>query len=242
MSYIWQNALFLLLGTAIGSFLLIFWKKPFDYNTSLAFSGGVMLVASFMSLIIPGIESGGFFITTLGILLGFALLGLVENLFPHEHILKGYEGKISFGKSKRLLLIAFGIFIHNIPEGLSVGVATAYSDKVGRDLAIAISLQDVPEGLVVSLPLYLMTGSIFIPILIGLLSGLLESAFAVLGYFTIEVFKGLLSFALGFGGGAMLYVTIKEVFPEVYAEGVSHIRATVGFLLGFVVMLFLDTL
>ncbi len=242
MNPILYSSALLFVGTALGSLLVLLWRKPFSYHTALSFSGGVMLVASFLSLIVPGIEKGGFLPTSAGILTGFALLGFIENLFPHEHTLKGYEGRLTLGRSRRLLLIALGVIIHNIPEGLSVGIAGAHSDRLGQDLAIAIAIQDMPEGLVVSLTLYLMTSSLSLPILVGVLSGLLESAFALLGYLFFETFGEYLAFGLGFGGGAMLYVTVKEVFPEVYADEKANLRVTLGFLAGFMLMLLLDTL
>ncbi len=241
MSYLF-NAFIVFLGTALGSALIIFWRRAFNYSVALSFSGGVMLVASFSSLIIPGIEKGGFFLTSIGILMGFVFLGVLENIFPHEHILKGYEGMLSMHKMKKLFLITIGVIIHNIPEGLSVGIASAYSQEVGLDLAIAIAIQDIPEGLIISLALYFAKMSLLVPILIGVLSGVVEAIPAILGYWAFEILKDFIAVGLGFGGGAMIYVTVKEIFPEVYAQHNDQLKVTVGFLIGFMLMLFLDTL
>lgn len=234
------QAILLTFGTFLGSLLAVLLKKPlFSVSLSLAFSGGVMLVASFTSLILPGIQLGGFWKVALGVCAGFAFMAFVENLVPHEHTVKGREG-LSAQRVSRLYLIVLAVVVHNVPEGLSVGIASAYSTQKGWETAIAIALQDIPEGLVVSLPLMLISGGIIFPMLAGFLSGFLESLFALLGYGFFELFRELLSAGMGFGGGAMVYITVKEVFPEAYAEG-RHTLSTLAFLAGFLLMLFLDT-
>jgi ZIP family zinc transporter len=154
---IWLASLLLVIGTALGSFIVLFFRGTAlsSLNVSLSFAGGVMLTASFTSLILPAVEKGGFSKTALGVILGFGVMALVERLFPHEHPNIGQEGILPL-KMKKLTLIVVGIIIHNIPEGLSVGIATAYSGKDGLATALAISIQDIPEGLVVSLPIYSM--------------------------------------------------------------------------------------
>jgi len=142
------NSFLLIVGTTVGSLLIFIKRKPFSYlNVSLAFAGGVMLTASFTSLILPGIETGGFFKTALGIVLGFALMGFIERLFPHEHVSMGREGLLKL-RVKRLTLLVIGITIHNIPEGLSVGISTVYSNKEGFTTALRlfekIPHRDVP--------------------------------------------------------------------------------------------------
>ncbi len=233
-------SLLLLLGTFLGSLLAVIFRRPLlSVGIALAFTGGVMLVASFTSLILPGLEIGSFYEVSAGIVLGFVLMGLLEGLVPHEHTLKGTEG-LSPQKISRLYLIVLAVIIHNIPEGLSVGIASAYSENKGFETAIAIALQDVPEGFVVSLPLMVITGKVLMPLWVGFLSGLLEALFAIVGYAFFEVFGSLLAMGLGFGGGAMIYITAKEVFPEAYAEG-KHTQSTIAFLFGLLLMLFLDT-
>ncbi|MFN3598777.1 MAG: ZIP family metal transporter [Aquificaceae bacterium] len=233
-------SLFLLLGTFLGSFLAVVFKRSFiGISTSLALTGGVMLVASFTSLILPGIELGGFSKVALGIIFGFGVMALIEGIVPHEHTLKGKEG-LTQHRINKLYLVVLAVIIHNIPEGLSVGIASAYSIQEGFKTSIAIALQDIPEGLVVSLPLMVISGKVIMPLWVGFLSGLLEAFFALAGFVFFEHFKNLLAFGLGFGGGAMVYITAKEVFPEAYAEG-KHTQSTIAFLLGLLLMLLLDT-
>ncbi|MEN3028226.1 MAG: ZIP family metal transporter [Aquificaceae bacterium] len=230
----------LTLGTFLGSLFALFLRNsPIGVGVSLSFTGGVMLVASFTSLILPGLEVGTFLEVAFGIVLGFALMALLENLVPHEHTLKGREG-FSFKRVDRLYLIVLAIVLHNIPEGLSVGISSAYSLEKGFETAVAIALQDMPEGLVVSLPLMVITGKLMMPLWVGLFSGLLETLFSIAGFFLFETFKETLAVGLGFGGGAMVYITAKEVFPEAYAEG-KHTQSTLAFLLGLLLMLFLDS-
>ncbi|WP_333783963.1 ZIP family metal transporter [Thermocrinis sp.] len=235
------NSFLLVVGTTVGSMLILLRKKPFSYiNEALAFAGGVMLTASFTSLILPGVETGGFFKTALGIVLGFVFMGFIERLFPHEHAFMGQEGLLKL-RMKRLTLLVIGVIIHNIPEGLSVGISTAYSSKEGLITAFAISIQDIPEGLVVSLPIYALTGAMSTAIMLGFFSGLVEGIFSLAGFLFMKGFMQTLAVGLGFGGGAMLYVTVKEVFPEAYSEG-SGFYTTLSFLFGVLVMLFLDTM
>ena len=235
------NSLLLLLGTTVGSLIILVRKKSFSHiNTSLAFAGGVMLTASFTSLILPGIARGGFFMTAVGIILGFIVMGLIERLSPHEHILM-QEDVILKLRTKRLTLLVVGIVIHNIPEGLSVGISTVYSHKEGFITALAIAIQDIPEGFVVSLPIYALTGRAGTAIALGFLSGLVEGFFSFVGFLFLKGLTQSLAVGLGFGGGAMLYVTVKEVFPEAYSDGGS-VYTTLSFLLGVLTMLFLDTI
>jgi len=174
-------------------------KTSPSLNVSLSFAGGVMLTASFTSLILPAVEKGGFFKTALGVTIGFGFMAFVERLFPHEHTIIGQEGILPL-KMKKLTLIVVGIIIHNIPEGLSVGIATAYSGEDGLATALAISLQDVPEGLVVSLPIYALGGGMGTALAIGFLSGAIEGLFSLLGFGFMRVFEGSLPVGMDFGG------------------------------------------
>jgi ZIP family zinc transporter len=238
---IWLASLLLVIGTALGSFMVLFFRETAlsSLNVSLSFAGGVMLTASFTSLILPAVEKGGFFKTALGVTIGFGVIAFVERLFPHEHPTMGQEGILPL-KMKKLILIVVGIIIHNIPEGLSVGITTAHSGKDGLATALAISLQDIPEGLVVSLPIYALGGGMITALAVGFLRDAIEGLFSLLGFGFMRAFEGSLPVGMGFGGGAMLYITVKEVFPEAYSEGRTF-ATTLGFLAGVLLMLFLET-
>ncbi|SNZ09701.1 zinc transporter, ZIP family [Persephonella hydrogeniphila] len=232
-----------MLLTALGSVVAVLFKRlpEWGLDFSMAFSGGVMLVASFTSLILPSIEIGGAGITISGIISGFLLIYLIEKITPHEdYILKFNKGNVEKEKLKSIFLIVSAIIIHNIPEGMAVGVSMVNDIDKGWATAIAIGVQDIPEGLAVSLPLIVLTGRLWIPVLIGVLSGFSEFVFTILGGFTFTVLSIFLPFGLSLAGGAMIYVTVKEVFPEVYKNKDEGI-VTFGFLIGLIVMLYLDT-
>ena len=208
----------------------------------LAFAAGLMLVSSFTSLILPGVEQFGFPVVALGVALGVLAIHLVDRFTPHEHFFKGYEGPPEAARLfRKTVLLALAVLIHNLPEGLVVGVATFYSIPVGVATAVAIGAQDVPEGFAVALPVSGLKGKAA-GIVVGALSGVSETVTAVLAAALLHQAPHALPLAMGLAGGAMLYVTLKELIPEVYGEGTSELRATAGFLLGFYLMLLLDTM
>ncbi len=243
MEQIILAGLFVMLTTSLGAIIAVIFKKLPDWglDVSLAFSGGVMLVASFTSLILPAIDKGGIYTALTGIVSGFFVLFLMERIIPHEEYLTKLNISESYkDRIKNVFMIVTAIIIHNIPEGTAVGVSMANDMEKGWATAVAIGIQDIPEGLAVSLPLIFLTEKVWIPIIIGILSGFSEFVFCVLGGFAFTVFHNLLPLGLSFAGGAMIYVTIKEVFPEVYRNKNEGL-VTLGFLLGLLTMLYLDT-
>jgi len=235
--------LFVLLATSIGSVIAVIFKRlpEWGLDFSMAFSGGVMLVAAFTSLILPSIHMGHIGNTLLGIVVGFLVIYLIERFTPHEeYVLKINKSNIEKEKLKGVFLIVSAIIIHNIPEGMAVGVSMANDVDKGWATAVAIGIQDIPEGLAVSLPLIMLTDRLWIPVFIGILSGFSEFVFTILGGFTFSVLSFMLPFGLAFAGGAMIYVTVKEVFPQVYRNKHESI-VTFGFLIGLLLMLYLDT-
>ena len=246
-SLIWVSfyaGLFVALMTSLGALVAIFAKKIPEggVDFSLSFAAGVMIVASFTSLILPGIESAGFLPVGVGIALGVLLIYVVDRILPHEHLVRGYEGpKGMKERLRKVWLLIFAMIIHNLPEGLAVGTSIVYDLKVGLVTAIAIGIQDFPEGTVVSLPLAVIQKRSLGPILLGVLSGVAEMVMVVLGAVFFTAFSGILPYGLGLAGGAMLYVTIKEMIPEIYGEEKNQTLVTLGFFAGFYVMLLLDS-
>jgi ZIP family zinc transporter len=232
------SALILLIFTFLGSLLtLVFRKVSYEsVNYSLAFSGGIMLTASFTSLIIPSLEFGKLSLTISGIILGMFSIYLFEKFIPHMEFVE-----IKNKTEKSIFLIVSTVIIHNLPEGLAVGVALENDIDKGFYTALAIGIQDIPEGFVVSLPLIYITGKKIIPIFIGFLSGLSETVFAFLGLKTFSIYKMLLPFGLSFAGGAMLFVVIKDIIPMILKGGNRGIIA-VSFILGLLIMFFLDNI
>lgn len=240
------SGLFLTITTSLGAFIAIFSKNipSWGINFSLSFAAGIMLVASFTSLILPSIEiSDSFLPTAIGIFLGILLMLFIDKSIPHEHLVKGYEGPPELkAKFKLAWLLVFAMIVHNFPEGLAVGSALAFDHKNGLITAIAIGLQDIPEGTVVALPLAVLQKSRLKPILIGILSGVAEFITVIIGALFLNKFKLLLPYGLSLAGGAMLYITIKELIPEIYKSEKNELLITAGFFLGFYIMLYLDSM
>ncbi|WPB58431.1 ZIP family metal transporter [Xylophilus sp. GOD-11R] len=219
------------------------------HDTMLGFGAGVMLAASAFSLVIPAIAAarsqgagpwaaGG--VVGSGILLGGLLLMLIDRAVPHEHFFKGHEGPQSRAL-KRAWLFVLAITLHNLPEGLAIGVGFAGADEVGaRALAAGISIQDVPEGMVVALALRGVGYGRWTSAGLGVLSGLIEPLAAVLGVALIGMSAGLLPWGLALAAGAMLFVISHEIIPESHRKG-HEAFATGGLMLGFVIMMLLDT-
>lgn len=218
-------------------------------DAMLGFGAGVMLAASSFSLIIPALaaaESQGAgpwrasAVVGGGILLGALTLLLMDRMMPHEHFVKGLEGSQA-RKLKRVWLFVLAICLHNFPEGLAIGVGFAAADDVGaRALATGIAVQDIPEGLVVALALVSVGYSRGLAVSIALLSGLIEPLASVLGVAVIGLSVKLLPWGLAAAAGAMLFVISHEIIPESHRQG-HESAATVGLMVGFVLMMFLDT-
>ena len=238
-------------ATTAGTLPVLFSRRLSEkiIDTLLGFGAGVMLAATAFSLIIPALESAkllGFSawqasaVTGSGILIGGAFLLLIDHLLPHEHFIKGPEG-VSAQTLRRTWLFVFAICLHNLPEGLAIGVAFGGSDALGAAaLAAGISIQDVPEGLVVAVALVAVGYSRLRAILIGCASGLIEPVGAVLGASIVSMSEQFLPWGLALAAGAMLFVISHEIIPESHRKG--HERyATGGLMLGFVVMMALDT-
>jgi ZIP family zinc transporter len=244
--------------TALGAATVFFFRninrKVLD--GMLGFAAGVMIAASYFSLLSPAIEMAGaaheagrglpsWAAAAIGFLLGGVFLRLADGLLPHRHVgAKEDEGlKTSWGRS---ILLVLAITLHNIPEGLAVGVGfgaasiTAGASLAGAlSLAIGIGLQNFPEGAAVSIPLRREGMTRFKSFWIGQASGLVEPIAGVLGAALVLSMQPLLPYALSFAAGAMIFVVAEELIPEAYREGNDHI-ATAGIMLGFALMMAMD--
>lgn len=239
------------LATALGT-LPVALSQKFSQRTTdsmMGFGAGVMLAACSFSLIIPGLDAaaaqgagkwsasgiiGG------AILLGAALMLIVDRLIPHEHFIKGHEGPDARA-IKRAWLFVFAIALHNLPEGLAIGVAYGGTDALGAQaLATGIAIQDVPEGMVIALALHGIGYSRSFAVALGVLSGLVEPLAAVLGAGLIGMSSSLLPWGLALAAGAMLFVISHEIIPESHRKGHEK-YATAGLMIGFVLMMLLDT-
>jgi ZIP family zinc transporter len=242
--------------TALGAGLVFFFKsiKRRILDSMLGFAAGVMIAASFWSLLAPAIEMAAEFPlpawipATVGFLLGGAFLWGVDKTLPHLHIglpIEEAEGiKTSWQRS---ILLVLAITLHNIPEGLAVGVAFgALSAGLSSAtlagavaLALGIGIQNFPEGAAVSVPLRREGMSRLKSFWYGQLSGVVEPIASVFGAAAVIVMRPILPYALAFAAGAMIYVVVEELIPEAQMEHDTH-AATIGAMLGFAVMMMLD--
>lgn len=223
-------------------------------DAMLGFSGGVMLAASFWSLLAPAIEISEYgpypswFPPAVGFLLGGAVLWCFDKLLPHLHLgfpIEESEGpRTSFHRS---ILLVTAITLHNIPEGLAVGVAFggvisglhATTLSAAIVLTIGIGLQNFPEGIAVSMPLRAEGMSRWKSFSCGQLSAAVEPVAAVLGTWAVVTVAPILPFALSFAAGAMVYVVVEELIPESHRHGNVDL-ATVSLMIGFTGMMVLD--
>lgn len=245
-----------LLGTTLGAAMVFFMKRnmtPPVQKALLGFASGVMIAASVWSLLIPAIEmaeaSGGvaWLPAVSGFLIGIGFLLLLDTFIPHLHLNSEHpEGRPSrLGKSFMLVL---AVTLHNIPEGMAVGVVLAGTLKSGGSvittasafaLAIGIAIQNFPEGAIISMPL-LGTGlSRPAAFRYGFLSGVVEPIGAVLTILLTSLVTPILPYILSFAAGAMIYVVVEELIPEAQEGDHSNI-GTIGTALGFALMMLLD--
>jgi zinc transporter, ZIP family len=233
-------------ATALGTVPVLVSRTISDrtVDTLMGFGAGVMLAASAFSLVGPALEAatgpgtgrwGAGLTVGAGLLLGAGLLMAIDRLVPHEHFVKGREGRRN-SRVRRAWLFVFAIALHNIPEGLAIGVAFAGTDALSASaLTMGIAIQNIPEGLIVAVALRAVGYGRLKPALIGMASGLLEPAGAVLGAAVVSLSSALLPWGLAFAAGAMLFVVSHEIIPESHRKGHEH-QATAGLMLGFVMM------
>jgi ZIP family zinc transporter len=238
-------------ATAVGTLPAVFARNIAQrtQDTMFGFGAGVMLAASAFSLALPGIHAAQLYgagpwragaTVGVAILIGATLLLLLDRVVPHEHFIKGPEG-LSTQRLKRAWLFVFAICLHNLPEGLAIGVGLAGTDTPkGLALATGITIQDIPEGLVVAVALMAAGYGRAYSVAVGMASGLIEPVGAAFGASVVVDFPVLLPLGLGFAAGAMLFVVSHEIIPESHRQGHENF-ATGGLMVGFVMMMMLDT-
>jgi len=224
----------------------IYFKREYSTNfldLGLGFSAGVMLIAAFSALIFPSVNlvnfiyksQFGIFVPILGLIIGYQAVIYLHKHIPHEHLLQ----KINLDslKNSKYYLIFIAMCLHNIPEGLSVGIGfggTSFANALY--IGIAISIQNLPEGLVVALGVVKAGESRNKAFLLAFLSGIIEPIAAFIGFYATTISKLTLHFALAFAGGAMLFVVCQEMLPELFnKKDISSSQK--GILLGFIIMI-----
>lgn len=243
------------IGTTVGAAFVFFIKDKipsYVQKALLGFASGVMIAASVWSLLIPSmnmVETEGVMSVipaAIGFLLGMGFLLLLDEIIPHLHIdnnsPEGPKTKLS-----RTAMLTFAVALHNLPEGMAVGVVYAGTLAAGGDvtisaalaLSVGIAIQNIPEGAIVSMPLYMENRSKWKSFGIGALTGLVEPIGAVLVILLASLMTSVLPYLLAFAAGAMIYVVIEELIPEA-SQGEHSNISTIGFAFGFTLMMVLD--
>ena len=234
----------------LGALAIVPWRNPSgrQLDAALGFAAGVMISASFTSLILPGIEFGGLWPVVGGIVLGVAVLDRADAWIPHVHVMvtgRKRDDAAAGGSDRMTSVILFivAITLHNMPEGLAVGVGfgSGHIDE-GLALMVAIGLQNIPEGLAVAVAARNAgMGGLWYAAFVGARAGAVEIPLAVLGAWAVSFTAPLLPWAMGFAAGGMLYVILDEIIPETHGRGHERI-ATLGTMVGLLVMLVLDVM
>lgn len=242
-------------GTTLGAaFVFLIKDKIPSYlqKSLLGFASGVMIAAAVWSLLIPSMDMTGVegvmkvVPAAVGFVLGMGFLLLLDEVIPHLHLdsssPEGVKSKLS-----RSAMLTFAVALHNLPEGMAVGVVFAGAMAAGGDvslssalaLSVGIAIQNIPEGAIVSMPLYAENRSKWRSFGVGTLTGLIEPVGALLVILLASWVTWILPYLLAFAAGAMIYVVIEELIPEASQGDHSNI-STIGFALGFTVMMVLD--
>lgn len=244
-----------LLGTMIGSAFVFFMKEdlsPRVQKTLLGFASGVMVAASVWSLLIPSmemVESDGVLSVVpaaVGFLLGMGFLLLLDELTPHLHLGSNQPEGLRSHLS-RTAMLALAVTIHNLPEGMAVGVVFAGASQGAASISLAsaiavslgIAIQNIPEGAIISMPMRAEGNSRWRSFLIGSLSGAVEPLGGLAVVLLASLLIPVLPYMLAFAAGAMFYVVVEELIPEASSGHHSNF-STIGFAIGFVLMMVLD--
>ena len=250
----WQILIIPFLGTSLGAACVFFFKNGVGERMQRAFTGfasGVMVAASFFSLLLPALDQTenmgrlGFIPASVGFALGMLFLLFLDMVIPHMHLDSSEEGMESGLKRTTKLVLA--VTLHNIPEGMAVGIVCAGwmygNEKVSfmgaLTLALGIAIQNFPEGAIISMPLLAEGESKGKTFLYGVLSGIVEPIGALLVILASGVFIPVMPYFLSFAAGAMIYVVAEELIPEM-SEGQHSNIGTICFAAGFVLMMALD--
>ena len=243
------------IGTVLGSGMVFFMKNKMNNKVEkllLGFASGVMIAASVWSLLIPSIEMAeeqgklGWIPAAVGFLLGMTFLLVLDSLIPHMHLNNEKPEGVK-SKLKKTTMLVLAVTLHNIPEGMAVGVVFAgvlmgnsgMTIAGALTLAIGIAIQNFPEGAIISMPLKSEGESKLKSFGHGALSGIVEPISAIITILLTNIVVPILPYLLAFAAGAMMYVVVEELIPESQSGEHSNI-GTIGVAIGFVIMMILD--
>lgn len=236
------------LATVVGGAALLVVRRPSSVvlDALLGLTAGIMLAATFFSLLVPALERGSVGEVLVGFLLGGGVMAAADRLLPHMHsrLREGESPSIEEATQvtsrQRAAMLLSALTIHNVPEGMAVGVALAAGGpELAVPIALAIGIQNIPEGFAAAAPL-MATGMPTVRVAtIGAATGLVEPPAALVAFSIVSVSAAILPAALAFAAAAMLYVVVDELLPEAAAHGNERV-ATGAFFVGFIVMMLLD--
>jgi len=228
------------MATVLGGLLVIL-KRPGRRRIGLfgGFAGGVMLTVAFMNLVNESIKESNYLTATIGFAIGALFMFLLDILLSHKHFEIKEKGLINPHLVKIGILIAIGIALHNIPEGIAVGAGFAHLPKFGILLAIAIGLHNIPEGIATTMFIHSGGKCRKDCLKITFLAGIVEPIGAIAAFLFLKQFTSLIPLSLAFAGGVMVFITLDEIIPMARKHGRAHLTS-IGIILGAIFMLILN--
>jgi ZIP family zinc transporter len=219
------------LGTGLGG-LVVLVRKPGEkiFVFLIGLAAGIMIMLSFLELLFDSLKISGLFSAAVGFVSGSLVLFFLDVLLPHKHIVSE-KGVIDAKILRTGMLIAIGISLHNLPEGIAVASGYSYMPEVGLVIAIAIALHNIPEGIAIALPIHIGGASRLGAFRLALLSGLMEPLGALIAAVFLSAFPGLVPFGLAFAAGVMVFITLDELIPIAHEYGHEHF-ASLGVIIG----------
>ncbi len=224
------------LGTGIGG-LVVLVRKPGEklFVFLIGLAAGLMIMLSFMELLSDSLMVSGLFPAAVGFIAGTLVLFFLDFLLPHKHVVSE-KGVIDAKMLRNGTLIAIGISLHNLPEGIAVASGYFYAPEIGLIITIGIALHNIPEGIAIALPIRMSGASRWAAFRIALLSGLIEPVGAVIAVVFLTALPGLMPFALSFAAGVMVFITMDELIPIAHEHGHEHFTSF-GLIMGFILTL-----
>ena len=224
------------LGTGIGG-LIVLVRKPGEklFVFLIGLAAGLIIMLSFMELLFDSLRISGLFPAAVGFVAGTLVLFFLDFILPHKHIVSE-KGVIDAKMLRTGTLIAIGISLHNLPEGIAVASGFFFAPEIGVIIAIAIALHNIPEGIAIALPIRMSGTSRWAAFRIALLSGLAEPVGAVIAAVFLTSLPELMPFALSFAAGVMVFITVDELIPIAHEHGHEHFTSF-GLIVGFILTL-----
>jgi ZIP family zinc transporter len=221
------------LGTGLGG-LVVLVRKPGErlFVFFIGLATGIMIMISFMELLYDSLKLSGLLSAAMGFIAGSLILFILDFILPHKHM-SNEKGTINAKMFRAGTLIAIGISLHNLPEGIAVASGYSYLPEIGLVIAIAIALHNIPEGMAIALPLRMGGASRLNAFRIAFLSGLAEPLGALVATGFLVVFPGMMPFALSFAAGVMVFITVDELIPIAHEHGHEH-YTSLGIIVGFI--------